>query len=54
MKRYCLEIYIWRIKKFHLGIYHIQSDAIDLILGWINITIYYRPEGKCPKCLKKK
>lgn len=44
MIRFYLDIYIWRIKKFHLGIYHIQYGAIDIILGWINITIYYKPE----------
>jgi len=46
MKRIYLDIYIWRIKKFHFGIYHIQYGAIDIILGWINITIYYKPEIK--------
>lgn len=37
-----IEIYIWKIKKFQLGIYRIQPDAIDFVLGWINITIYYK------------
>jgi hypothetical protein len=44
MIRLYLDVYIWKIKKFHLGLYHIQSDAIDIVLGWINITIYYKPE----------
>ena len=46
MARIYLDIYIWRIKKFQLGIYHIQRDAIDIILGFWNITIYYKPEDE--------
>jgi hypothetical protein len=44
MKRIYLDIYIWKIKRFHLGIYKIQSDAIDIVLGFWNVTIYYKPE----------
>jgi len=44
MKRIYLDIYIWKIKEFHFGIYKIHPDVIDIILGWINITIFYKPE----------
>lgn len=42
--RIYLDIYIWKIKEFRLGIYHTMHDAIDIYLGFIAIVIFYKPE----------
>jgi len=44
MIRIYLDIYIWKIRKFEIGIYHTLSDAIDINLGFLTIVIYYKQE----------
>jgi hypothetical protein len=44
MKRIYLDIYIWKIKKFQLGISHSLVDAIDIYLGFWTVVIFYKPE----------
>jgi hypothetical protein len=44
MIRLYLDIYIWKIKKFQLGIHHILCDAIDICLGFWTVVIFYKPE----------
>jgi len=38
------EIYVWKCKKFSLGIHHSLADAVDINLGWITIVYFYKPE----------
>ena len=46
VKRIYLDIWIYRIHKFDIGIYYTLSDAIDIILGYWCIVIFYKPEDK--------